>query len=156
MSEPNPLFVDAAANSPIASLAIQLHTELPTLRSDSESSDSEDDQINALSKSRRSSVPASKAVDDAILSFATDPVRPASPVLDAQPRSKLRTPDAKQQLSRVGTATHDHGSEKRRLSIGKAKVTCTPEDGSRSIDTRSHSSADTDGDFDACVQFLGL
>jgi hypothetical protein len=35
-------------------------------------------------------------------------------------------------------------------------VTCTPEEGSRSIDTRSQSSADTDGDFDACVQFLGL
>ncbi len=101
MSEPNPLFVDAAANSPIASLAIQLHTELPTLRSDSESSDSEDDQMNALSDSHRSSVPASKAVDDAILSFATDPARPASPILDTQPRSKLRTPDAKQQLKSI-------------------------------------------------------
>ena len=64
--------------------------------------------------------------------------------------------DAKQQLSRFGTATYDHGSEKRRPSIGKVKVTCTPEEGSRSIDTQSQSSADTDGDFDACVQFLGL
>ena len=66
--------------------------------------------------------------------------------------------DAKQQLSRFGTATHDHGSEKKRPSIGKAKVTCTPEEVSRSIDAppRSQSSAGTDGDFDACVQFLGL
>ena len=136
-----------------------LLSSLPTVRSDSDSSDSEDDQMNALSDSHRSSVPASKAVDDAILSFATDPARPASPILDTQPRSKLRTPDAKQQLSRFGTATHDHGSEKRRpsvTSIGKAKVTCTPEEVSRSLDTRSQSSADTDGDFDACVQFLGL